>query len=129
MQLCELISKKAPELQVILSCLSLQNVPDCESLIREGIRKYKNEVGKLWICLAEYHVRLADFDRAREVFEEALRSIVTARDFGIVFNAYMKLEEQLVDLEEDDSEDSEDEEEKGGKNRVLTEDEEFERKY
>lgn len=31
--------------------------------------------------------------KARDIFEEALSSIVTARDFGIIFNAYMKFEE------------------------------------
>lgn len=49
------------------------------------------------------------FGTARNVFEEALASITTARDFGIVFNAYMKFEEQMVEAENDE-EDEENEE-------------------
>lgn len=48
--------------------------------------------------LADYHTRLGDFTRARQVFEEALSVIQTTRDFGIVFNAYSKLEEELVNV-------------------------------
>ena len=62
-------------------------------MLRHAIRKYTDEVGKLWIFLAEFWIRKGIFGRARDVFEEALASITTARDFGIIFNAYMKFEE------------------------------------
>ena len=39
----------------------------------------------------------------------------TARDFGIVFNAYMKFEEQMIEAEiEEEAADLEDEEDDGG---------------
>jgi pre-mRNA-splicing factor SYF1 len=68
-------------------------------------------VGRLWICLADYYLRQGLFGRSRDVFEEALSSVSTARDFGIVFNAYMKFEEQMIEaeIEEEAEEDSEDE--------------------
>jgi len=59
------------------------------------------------VKLADYFTRIGDFDRAREVFEEALGKVQTSRDFGIVFNAYSKLEEELVNvlaLQEDEGE-------------------------
>ena len=57
--------------------------------------------------LADYFTRIGNFERARDVFEEALGKVQTSRDFGIVFNAYSKLEEELVNvlaLQEDDEE-------------------------
>lgn len=41
------------------------------------------------------------------MFEEAINKVQTARDFGIVFNAYVKFEESLVEMlveNEDDEE-------------------------
>lgn len=83
MELCEFIAKNPTR------C----NFKQPEEIIRHGIRKYTDEVGKLWIYLAEYYIRLGLFGKARDVFEEALANITTARDFGIIFNAYMKFEE------------------------------------
>ena len=86
MQLCEIISKNPTKL----------NLPNAEEIIRHGIRKYTDEVGKLWICLADYNTRKGNFEKAREVFEEAIASVTTARDFGIVYNAYINFEETIV---------------------------------
>jgi len=84
--------------------------------LRHALRRYTDEVGRLWICLADYFVRQGFFGRAREVFEEALSSegVTTARDFGIVFNAYMKFEEQMVEAEIEEEEEEEEEEEVEG---------------
>lgn len=62
-------------------------------IIRHAITKYTDEVGKLWIYYAEFYIRQALFSKARDVFEEAIGTATTARDFGIIFNAYMKFEE------------------------------------
>lgn len=102
MELCEFIAKN-PE-----RCKHLKQ-PD--QIIRHGIRKYTDEVGKLWIFLADYYIRQGLFGRARDVFEEAIATITTARDFGIIFNAYMKFEEQMVEAEAQEDEESEDEDE------------------
>ena len=77
-------------------------------IIRHAITKYTDEVARLWIFLAEFYIRQALFSKARDVFEEAIATVTTARDFGIVFNAYMKFEEQLLentDLDDDDDDD------------------------
>ena len=47
------------------------------------------------------------FEKARDIFEEALSAITTARDFGVIFNAYSKFEEQLVSVPDDDNGDEE----------------------
>ena len=54
------------------------------------------------------------FGKTRDVFEEALATITTARDFGIIFNAYMKFEEQMIDAEAEEDQQASDEEESDG---------------
>jgi len=65
--------------------------------------------GTLWTRLAEYHVRAGDFELARSVYEEALDAITRVRDFSLVFDAYVKFEESvieaLMELMDDDEED------------------------
>jgi len=73
------------------------NKPD--NIIRHAIRKYTDEVGKLWILLADYYTRMGLFGKTRDTFEEAMATISSVRDFGIIFNAYMKFEESMIDLE------------------------------
>jgi len=50
-------------------------------------------------------MRLGEFGMARDIFEEALDTqsmggVKTVRDFGLVFNAYLKFENQLLDIED-----------------------------
>jgi hypothetical protein len=44
------------------------------------------------------------FGKARDTFEEALGELNKARDFGIIFNAYMKFEEGILEVDQSDSE-------------------------
>jgi pre-mRNA-splicing factor SYF1 len=67
-----------------------------EALIRTGITKFSDEVGRLWTALADYYVRKGQFEKARDVYEEALRSVPTVRDFTVIFDAYVKVEETIV---------------------------------
>lgn len=101
MELCEFIAKNP----------NRSNFKNPDQIIRHGIRKYTDEVGKLWIYLADFYIRQALFGRARDVFEEALATITTARDFGIIFNAYMKFEEQMIESEAQEEDDVEEDDE------------------
>jgi pre-mRNA-splicing factor SYF1 len=69
---------------------------DVEVVIRSAIDRYSSECGALWNALAEYFTRLGLFEKARDIYEEAIRKIMTARDFNIVFTAYSQFEESLV---------------------------------
>lgn len=60
--------------------------------MREGVTKYVDEVGNLWSKLADYYIKTGKFTKAREVYNEGLNSIMTARDFNIIYNSYLKFE-------------------------------------
>ena len=45
------------------------------------------QVGRLWTSLADYYIRRGMFERARDVYEEGLTSVMTVRDFSLVFDA------------------------------------------
>ncbi|KAL3798881.1 hypothetical protein ACHAW5_004121 [Stephanodiscus triporus] len=69
--------------------------------------------GTLWTRLAEYHVRAGDFELARSVYEEALDAISRVRDFSLVFDAYVKFEEGVIEALMELMEEEEEEEEEG----------------
>ncbi|OTF82327.1 pre-mRNA-splicing factor SYF1-like protein, partial [Euroglyphus maynei] len=71
---------------------------DVDAIIREGIKRYVDQQGKLWISLAEYYTRSGLFDKARDIFEEALANIKTVRDFSQIFDAYTQSEEKLIQI-------------------------------
>ena len=70
--------------------------------------------GTLWTRLAEYHIRSGNFELARSIYEEALDAITRVRDFSLVFDAYVKFEEGVIEammeIMEDDDNDEEEEE-------------------
>jgi pre-mRNA-splicing factor SYF1 len=65
-------------------------------VIRAGIRRYTDEVGRLWQALAGYFIRLGQFEKARDVYDEAIQNVITVRDFTIVFDAYVLFEENIL---------------------------------
>lgn len=67
-----------------------------EDIIRGGIARFSDEVGRLWCRLADYYTRLGQFEQARDVYEEAIEAVKTVRDFTIVFDAYVKVEESVL---------------------------------
>lgn len=52
-----------------------------DQMIRSGLSKFTNEVGRLWTALAHYYIRLGNFDKARDIYEEGVRTVMTIRDF------------------------------------------------
>ena len=88
MQLCTMIAENPQKIQ--------QSTLQAEALCRQGLREYSEEVGVLWTSLADHYIRAGCFDRARDIFEEAMAAVVTARDFAVVFEGATSLEEQLI---------------------------------
>jgi len=67
-----------------------------DAIIRSGLDRFAHEVGKLWTALADYYIRLGQFEKSRDIYEEAIHEVKTVRDFSIVFDAYAKFEESLL---------------------------------
>ena len=67
--------------------------------------------GSLWAKLADYYTRRGDFDLARSTYEEGMEAVSKVRDFSILFDAYIKLEEGVIEammaMEEEEEEEEE----------------------
>ncbi|KAL7676129.1 hypothetical protein ACOME3_002388 [Neoechinorhynchus agilis] len=85
-EMCELISENPLDLPSV----------KFEPIIRQGIRRYKEQIGILWNCLASYYIRKGFDEKARDIYEEALVSVSTIRDFSQVFDAYSLYEENFL---------------------------------
>lgn len=108
MQLCDMVSQHPTKVAKSL---------DVEAILRSGMTRFSDEVGRLWCSLATYFVRLGMFESARDVYEEGIRTVVTVRDFSMIFDAYVKFIEAMLTAEMDlaaggdDEEDDEEEDE------------------
>eukprot|EP00613_Pedinella_sp_CCMP2098_P056321 CAMPEP_0171859454 /NCGR_PEP_ID=MMETSP0992-20121227/25903_1 /TAXON_ID=483369 /ORGANISM="non described non described, Strain CCMP2098" /LENGTH=307 /DNA_ID=CAMNT_0012481101 /DNA_START=19 /DNA_END=938 /DNA_ORIENTATION=- len=86
-----------------------------DPIIRSGIARFTDEVGKLWCRLADFYIRGGQFERARDIFEEAVGTVITVRDFSTVFDTYAQFEESVLSAkmeaaaaDEDDSDQDDD---------------------
>ncbi|XP_034950910.1 pre-mRNA-splicing factor syf1 homolog [Chelonus insularis] len=86
-ELCDLISKNPTKIKSL----------KVDAIIRGGLRRYTDQVGSLWNSLADYYVRSGLFERARDIYEEAIQTVTTVRDFTQVFDAYSHFEELITD--------------------------------
>lgn len=68
----------------------------CEQVFRHFLNKYSDEVGNMWVSFADYFIRKGMFEKARSIFEEALNQVKVSRDFGVVYNAYLRFEESVL---------------------------------
>ncbi|KAK4103562.1 TPR-like protein [Parathielavia hyrcaniae] len=69
---------------------------DVERIIRSGIERFSDQRGKLWSGLATYWIRRRNFEKARDVFEEGITTVMTVRDFTLVFDSYTEFEESII---------------------------------
>ncbi|KAG6001766.1 Pre-mRNA-splicing factor syf1 [Claviceps maximensis] len=69
---------------------------EVESIIRSGIRRYPDQGGKLWAGLATFWIRKGIFEKARDAFEEGITTVMTVRDFALIFDAYAEFEESVI---------------------------------
>jgi pre-mRNA-splicing factor SYF1 len=85
-ELCDLISKNPTKIHSI----------KVEPIFRQGIERYKDQVGQLWNSLASYYIGLGNFEKARDIYEEGMTKVITVRDFTQIFDAYSKFEEEII---------------------------------
>ncbi|CAL1140295.1 unnamed protein product [Cladocopium goreaui] len=86
MDLCDLVSKHPADIKAL----------NIESIIRSGIRQFTDEVGRLWISLGDHFIRLGQFEKARDIYEEAMATVSTVHDFSLIFESYAKFLESLI---------------------------------
>lgn len=67
-----------------------------EPIIRSGLERFSDQVGRLWSALARYWILQGNFEKARDVYEEAISTVMTVRDFSQVFEAYAEFEESVL---------------------------------
>jgi pre-mRNA-splicing factor SYF1 len=85
MQLCDIASKNPEKVQL-----------NVEAVIRSGLKRFTSETGKLWTALADYFIRLGNFEKSRDVFEEGIEAVITVRDFSQIWDAYTEFEYGLI---------------------------------
>ncbi|KAF2165889.1 hypothetical protein M409DRAFT_66859 [Zasmidium cellare ATCC 36951] len=74
-----------------------------ETIIRSGLERFADQRGILWVGLARYYINLGAYERARDIFEEGITSVMTVRDFSVVFDTYAEAEEALISIKLEDS--------------------------
>ncbi|KAG5614559.1 hypothetical protein H5410_014383 [Solanum commersonii] len=101
------------------ACYNSQNATDLDhvlglnvdAIIRGGIKKFTDEVGRLWTSLADYYIRRKLVEKARDIFKEGMTTVVTVRDFSVIFDVYSQFEESMLALKMEEMSDSEVEDE------------------
>ena len=61
-----------------------------------NVRNFGEIEGILWCKLADYYIRLGEFEAARSIYEEAMDSVTRVRDFSLIFDAYSRFEEGTI---------------------------------
>ncbi|KAK4270672.1 hypothetical protein QN277_019450 [Acacia crassicarpa] len=117
LELCDLLTRHANEVSGL----------NVDAIIRGGIRKFTDEVGRLWTSLAEYYIRRGLHEKARDIFEEGMSTVVTVRDFSVIFDSYSQFEESMLSykMEEMGLSDEEEEEDNDQENGFGDEDVRF----
>jgi pentatricopeptide repeat protein len=60
-------------------------------MLQTSTYRFSDEVARLWNSLADYYIRLGQFEKARDIYEEGINSVTTVRDFTIIFDEYIKV--------------------------------------
>ncbi|GCB79592.1 hypothetical protein scyTo_0020228 [Scyliorhinus torazame] len=85
-ELCRLISTNPDKVKSL----------NVGAIIRGGLTRFTDQLGKLWCSLADYYIRSGHFEKARDVYEEAIQTVMTVRDFTQVFDSYAQFEESMI---------------------------------
>lgn len=96
-ELCLLVANKSRVLQPDI---------DVESILRSGISKFTDDVSRLWCSLASHFTVSGRVEKARDIYEEAIKSVCTVHDFTVIFDAYVAYLEVCVAAAIEDSEDT-----------------------
>lgn len=90
-EMVELLVSKAKEVET-----GYKSGIDVEQIIRSGMDRFADQRGKLWVGLATYWITRGTFEKARDVFEEGITTVMTVRDFTMVFDSYVEFEGSII---------------------------------
>ena len=71
---------------------------DVEKIIRSGITRFPDQRGILWAGLGRYWLNMGNSEKARDTFEEGIMTVMTVRDFTIIFDLYAEAEETVISI-------------------------------
>lgn len=71
--------------------------------------------------MADYYIRSGLFERARDIYEEAIQTVTTVRDFTHIFDAYAQFEELTLSKKMEELQDQQDEEDELGETELELE--------
>lgn len=75
---------------------------DIVKAVLEDPQEQSSLQGLLWAQLADSWIRRGEFEIARSVLEEGLLKVRTVRDFTLVYDAYLELEQGLLEAAAED---------------------------
>ncbi|KAJ5713300.1 uncharacterized protein N7483_010481 [Penicillium malachiteum] len=90
-EMVDLLVSKAKQIQT-----GRQVGIDVDAILRSGIDRFADQRGKLWAGLATYWITKGNFEKARDVFEEGIITVMTVRDFTLIFDSYVEFEESII---------------------------------
>ncbi|KAF7158425.1 hypothetical protein CNMCM5623_003428 [Aspergillus felis] len=90
-EMVDLLVSKAKQIQT-----GPQVSIDVDAILRSGIDRFADQRGKLWAGLATYWITKGNFEKARDVFEEGITTVMTVRDFTLIFDSYVEFEESII---------------------------------
>ncbi|KAK2093546.1 Pre-mRNA-splicing factor SYF1 [Saguinus oedipus] len=85
-ELCDLISQNPDKVQSL----------NVDAIICGGLTRFTDQLGKLWGSLADYYICSGHFEKAWDVYKEAIWMVMTVRDFTQVFDSYAQFEESMI---------------------------------
>ncbi|KAL3472942.1 putative DNA repair and transcription protein [Aspergillus californicus] len=90
-EMVDLLVSKAKQIET-----GPQSGIDVDAILRSGIDRFADQRGKLWAGLATYWITKGNFEKARDVFEEGITTVMTVRDFTLIFDSYVEFEESII---------------------------------
>lgn len=82
--------------EIVVEHPTAVDAQSAERVLRAALRHYPAHSAKFWVSLARYWILRGRLERARNVFEEAVHTVTTVRDFGVVFDAYVEYLENVA---------------------------------
>lgn len=70
---------------------------DVEDVVRrDALAVYKDQAGRIWTGLATYWIKRGEIEKARQIFEEGIATVLTVRDFTQIFDSYAEFYESSI---------------------------------